>query len=146
VSVRLSGRPLVPAAAFRELDDPVVGGVVVFAGRVRADPTEAGTVTALLYEAHAGPALHVMEELEAEVMRRFGASRAVVWHRVGRVPVGAIAVIVGAACGHREPAFEATRYLIEQLKRTVPVWKETRARPARPPRRRPRPPRARSAG
>jgi len=146
VSARLSARPLRPSAAYRELEDPALGGVVLFVGRVRADPTAAGTVRALVYEAHPGPALRVMEELEAEVRRRFGAERAVVWHRVGRVPVGEIAVIVGAACGHREPAFEATRFLIEQLKRTVPVWKEARARPARRPPRRPRRRRARSTG
>ncbi len=146
MSVRLSSRPLVPSAAYRDLEDPTLGGVVLFAGRVRADPTEAGTVRALIYETHRGPALRVMEELENEVKRRFGAGRAVVWHRVGRVRVGEIAVIVGAACGHREPAFEAARYLIEQLKRTVPVWKEARARPGRPPPR-PRPRRrARSTG
>jgi molybdopterin synthase catalytic subunit len=146
VSVRLSARPLAPSAAFRALDAPALGGVVVFAGRVRADPTERGTVVALHYETHRGPALRVMAELETEVRRRFGAGRTVVWHRVGRVPVGEIAVIVGAACGHREPAFEATRFLIEQLKRTVPVWKEARARPARRPPRRQSQPRARSTG
>jgi molybdopterin synthase catalytic subunit len=146
VSVRLTTQPLTPAAAFRELEDPALGGVVVFAGRVRSDPTEAGTVTALVYEAHQGPALRVMGELESEVRRRYHAGRAVVWHRIGRVAVGEIAVIVGAACGHREQAFAATRFLIERLKETVPVWKEARARPAHPPRPRRHRPRARSAG
>jgi molybdopterin synthase catalytic subunit len=146
MSVRLTGRPLVPSAAFRELEDPGLGGVVVFAGRVRADSTPAGTVTALDYEAHRGPALQIMAGLEVEARARFGAQRAVVWHRVGRVPVGDVAVIVGAACGHRDEAFAATRFLIEELKQTVPVWKETRARPAHPRRLRPTRPPGRSTG
>lgn len=134
MSVRLSGRPLSTVAAFRELGDPTLGGVVVFVGRVRADPTPAGNVSALVYEAHRGPALDALRELEAEAQRRFGAGRTVAWHRIGRVRVGEVAVIVGAACGHRREAFAATRFLIDQLKRTVPVWKETRARSGRRPR------------
>jgi molybdopterin synthase catalytic subunit len=145
LSVRLTARPLQPSAAFRALDDPAMGGVVVFAGRVRPDATSEGTVTALDYEAHPGPALRIMAGLEAEVRAKYGATRTVVWHRVGRVPVGEVAVIVGAACGHRDEAFAATRYLIDELKRTVPVWKEARARPARPRPPRPTRPRGRSA-
>jgi molybdopterin synthase catalytic subunit len=146
MSPRLSARPLSVSAAFRELNDPTLGGVVVFIGRVRADPTPEGTVSALLYEAHRGPALIALRELETETRRRFGAGRTVAWHRVGRVRVGEIAVIVGAACGHRREAFAATRFLIDRLKQTVPVWKEARARPARRPRPRPRRRRARSSG
>jgi molybdopterin synthase catalytic subunit len=146
VSVRLSARPLSPSAALRELDDPSLGGVVVFAGRVRADPTAAGTVTALLYEAHQGPALRVLRGLEREARRRFGAGRTVAWHRVGRVKVGEVAVIVGAACGHRAEAFAAARFLIDRLKQTVPIWKEERARRGRRPRRPRRRPAGRSVG
>jgi molybdopterin synthase catalytic subunit len=146
MSVRLQRTALSIAAATRELSDPSLGGVVVFAGRVRPDRTPAGPVVALYYEVHTAPALDALRRLEREARRKFGAQRTVAWHRVGRVGVGQIAVIVGAACGHRSEAFAATRYLIDELKRTVPVWKEARARPAR--RRRPLParPRARSAG
>jgi molybdopterin synthase catalytic subunit len=143
MSVRLSSRALSVPAAYRELADPHLGGVVLFTGRVRADPTAAGRVTALVYEAHSGPALDALRTLEREAARRFGAKRTVAWHRVGRVRVGDVAVIVGAACAHRAEAFDAARFLIDQLKARVPVWKETRARPARPPRRPPRRPPAR---
>jgi molybdopterin synthase catalytic subunit len=143
VSARLSARPLSVPAAFRELGDPRLGGVVIFAGRVRADPTPSGRVVALVYETHRAPALRALSELEAEVRGRFGAGRTVAWHRVGRVKVGEVAVIVGAACGHRKKAFAAASFLIDRLKRTVPVWKEVRARRARPRRPRPNRPRAR---
>jgi molybdopterin synthase catalytic subunit len=146
VSVRLQRRPLSVSAAHRELDAPELGGVVLFAGRVRPDPTPSGRVVALDYEVHRGPALAALARLEADARRRFGAQRTVAWHRVGRVRVGDIAVIVGAACGHRREAFDAARYLIEELKRSVPVWKEVRARPERRRPRRRGPRAGRSAG
>jgi len=145
-SIRLSRRRLSFAAAARTLLGRDLGGVVVFAGRVRADRAGNRRVVALDYEVHPGPALDTMRRLDRIVRRRFGVERTVLWHRVGRVPVGEISVIAGAGAGHRDPAFAAARYLIDELKRTVPIWKTERARPARRPRRRPPPRRARSAG
>jgi len=145
-SVRLTTRPLPLSTALRELDAPHLGGVAVFVGRVRPDRTKEGPVVALVYEADRGPALRALARLEREARRRFGAGRTVAWHRVGRVRVGEAAVLVGAACGHRAQAFAATQFLIDELKRTVPVWKEARARPARRPPRRPSRRPARSTG
>jgi molybdopterin synthase catalytic subunit len=126
-------------AAMHALEGPGLGGVVLFAGRVRPDPVEGGRVEALDYEAHAAPARAQLRALERTARRRFGARRVVLWHRVGRVRVGEVSVLVGAACGHRAAAFEATRFLIEELKRSVPIWKTVRARRGRRPPRRPRP-------
>jgi molybdopterin synthase catalytic subunit len=140
-SIRLTTRPISGAAAQRALEGPGVGGVVIFAGRVRPDPTPAGRVVALVYDVHGPLALARLRAIAAIAERRFGARRVVLWHRSGRLKVGEISVIVGAACPHRDPAFRAARYLIEELKASVPIWKAERARPAR--RRRPR--RARSA-
>ena len=75
-----------------------------------------------------------LRTLERSVRRRFGARRVVLWHRVGRLRVGEVSVIVGAAYAHRAEAFAAARYLIEELKAVVPIWKTERARPARRPR------------
>lgn len=145
MSVRLSARPLEFARALRELDGPGLGGIVAFAGRVRPDRVEAGPVVALEYDAHTRLARARLLELEREARRRYGARRVVLWHRVGRVPVGEVAVIVGVATPHRAQAFAAAQYLIDALKATAPIWKTDRARSAR--RRRPRPRRraARSA-
>ena len=144
MSVRLTSRRLPLAAALRELEAPKMGGIAVFVGRVRPDRTPKGPVVSLVYEADRTPALRALARLESEARRRFGAGRTVAWHRVGQVPVGETAVIVGAACGHRSEAFAAAEFLIDELKRTVPVWKEVRARPGRRPRRRPSERRARS--
>jgi molybdopterin synthase catalytic subunit len=133
VSVRLSDRGLSSTAAMRELGGPGLGGVVLFAGRVRPDRIGGSRVEALDYEAHYGPARAQLRALERTARRRFGAERVVLWHRVGRVKVGEVSVLVGAACGHRAAAFEATRFLIEELKSSVPIWKTAQARPGRRP-------------
>jgi len=137
VSVRLSRRALSVAAAERWLAPVPAGAMVVFAGRVRPDRRRGTTVTALDYEVDTVPALAQLRTIERRALRRFGAQRLVLWHRLGRVRVGEIAVITGASCRHRAEAFDAARFLIDRLKQTVPIWKEERARPARQPRRRP---------
>ena len=137
--MRIGRRPLSLGAAARELSGPELGGVALFAGRVRAERAGRGRVVALDYEVDLAPALRSLRALEREARRRFGAVRTVAWHRVGRVRAGEISVIVGAACGHRAPAFAAARFLIDRLKVSVPIWKTVRARPERRPRARPRP-------
>ena len=115
----------------RLLGGKQLGGVVVFVGRVRPDPMPRGRVAALDYEAHRPLALAALSNLERAARRRYGAAKVVLWHRLGPVPVGEPSVIVGVATGHRAPAFAAARYLIEQLKRQVPIWKQDRGRPVR---------------
>ncbi|HYA54677.1 MAG TPA: molybdenum cofactor biosynthesis protein MoaE [Thermoplasmata archaeon] len=146
MSVRLSRRPLSLTAAMRALEGPGLGGVALFAGRVRPDATRKGRVVALDYEAHRPMALAALAKLERDARRKFGVGRVVVWHRLGRVPVDEVSVIVGVAAGHRTPAFGAARYLIETLKREVPIWKLEQARPARRRRSRPAGRATRSAG
>jgi molybdopterin synthase catalytic subunit len=146
VEVRLTTRALSLAAAERELSAPGLGGIVLFAGRVRPDRTPRGRVGALDYESDVVPALRRLEEIAREGRRRFGAERVVLWHRLGRVPVNAVSVVAGAACGHRAEAFAAARFLIEELKRSVPIWKAERARSVRRPRPRRSPQGGRSAG
>ncbi len=137
MSIRLTRNRLSLGAASRALEGAGLGGVVVFAGRVRPDSRPAGRVVALEYEVDRAMALRRMRALDAAARRKFGARRVVLWHRFGRVEVGETAVIAGAACGHRAKAFDAARYLIEELKATVPIWKSDRVRPARRPRRPP---------
>ena len=137
MSVRLTRGRLSLAAAFRALQGDGLGGVVVFAGRVRPDRTARGRVKVLHYEVHRAVAEAALAQLERSARRRYRVGRVVLWHRVGPVPVGETSVIVGAAAGHRAAAFSAARYLIEALKVRVPIWKVEPARPGR--RRRSRP-------
>ncbi|HTT35915.1 MAG TPA: molybdenum cofactor biosynthesis protein MoaE [Thermoplasmata archaeon] len=135
--LRLSTRPLSVAAAYRALDRPGMGGVVVFVGRVRPDRVPGGRVTRLDYEVHGPVARAAIERIARDVGP--GPVAVVVWHRTGRVRVGGIAVIVGAAAPHRARAFAVARRLIERVKREVPIWKAARSRPGRRRRRPPSP-------
>lgn len=134
--VRLTRRPLRVEEAYRALSGRSLGGVVVFLGRVRPDRTPRGRVTALFYEAHRPLALASLRRLAHEAVRRQGAQKVVLWHRLGTIPVGEPSVLVGVAAGHREDAFAAARYLIDRLKAETPIWKSDRVRAAHP--RRPR--------
>jgi molybdopterin synthase catalytic subunit len=134
MEVRLTRRPLSLAAASKSLERRGLGGVVLFAGRVRPDRAAGGIVVAIEYESDPTLARRRLEEIVAVAHRRFGAERVVLWHRVGRVRANETSVIAGAACGHRVEAFAAARFLIEELKRSVPLWKSERVRSARRPR------------
>ena len=134
MSVRIQRAPLSIAAAYRFLAGPGLGGVVVFAGRVRPDVTRQGRVTALDYEAHRSMARTALYRLEVDALRRIRGARVVLWHRVGRLAVGVPSVIVGAATPHRADAFRLARSLIDRLKTEVPIWKSERVRPAHRPR------------
>ncbi len=140
MEVRVGPRPLSLAAAYRELDDPHSGGVVLFAGRVRAGPMPRGPpgpLSSLEYEAHAPLAEASLRSLGAAARKRFGVRGLVLWHRTGVLGIGTISLIVGVAAPHRESAFRAARWLISELKRKAPIWKTERARSGRRP---PRPP------
>lgn len=141
MTVLLVRRPISVGAAYRALGDPRCGGVVVFAGRVRPDVGRRGRVARLRYEADLTMARAALERIERLARARFGARQVVLWHRFGPVPVGAVSVIVGVAAPHRREAFVASRYLIDALKRSAPIWKtelgrsgrRRRGRRARPP-------------
>lgn len=130
VSVRLQRTPLSVEKAYRELSGPGLGGVVVFAGRVRPDRTSGGRVEALEYEAHEPVALAALRRLAAKGTRKVPGSRVLLWHRLGRLRVGVPSVIVGAAAPHRASAFQLARWLIDRLKVEVPIWKTARVRRA----------------
>jgi len=122
--VGLRGDDLSLDEAWQHVNAPGCGGQVFFVGVVRADVTETGIVEALEYEAYAGAAEREMAVIASEAAARFGAARVVLSHRVGMLAPGDAAVIVGAGCAHRAEAFAACRYLIDELKRRVPIWKK----------------------
>jgi molybdopterin synthase catalytic subunit len=102
------------------------GGVVTFAGVVRDDVVNGRAVESLLYEAYEPMALREFETIAHEAQDRFGDVRIAIVHRVGELHVGEMSVAVLAAAAHREAAFDACRYTIDQLKRRAPVWKKER--------------------
>ncbi|MHC4948183.1 MAG: molybdopterin synthase catalytic subunit [Planctomycetota bacterium] len=103
---------------------PPAGAECVFYGRTRVehDP-ERGRLERLSYEAYAPMAEQVIRELAAETARRFDCLAVRVRHATGVVPPGAASVVVQTVCGHRGPAFESCRHLMDALKARAPIWK-----------------------
>ena len=115
------------------------GAFVGFLGRTRSTPgtpapgqeaeaaRHAGrAVESLEYEAHDTMALAVLAEIADEVAARFGVTRLAIVHRTGEVPLGEPSIAVGAAAPHRDTAFAAARYAIDETKARAPIWKAER--------------------
>jgi len=103
---------------------PSCGGVVVFTGTVRDHAEGREGVDHLTYEAYAEPAEQRMHEIAAEIRRRWpDVGRIALLHRVGRLALTDVAVVVAVSAPHRGEAFDACRYGIDTLKATVPIWK-----------------------
>lgn len=110
-------------AAVRRLQRPADGAAVIFDGAVR-DNTRGRRTLYLEYEAYEPMALKQMESLLEEARSRFGVRGASIVHRLGRLEIGETSVLIVVASAHRAAAFEACRWIIDMLKKTVPIWKK----------------------
>jgi molybdopterin synthase catalytic subunit len=99
------------------------GAVVVFDGIVR-NHTRGRQTLHLDYEAYEEMAAKQMRELAGEAQTRFGVRHVTMIHRLGRLEVGQTSVLIVVASAHRVQAFDACRWLIDTLKKTVPIWKK----------------------
>jgi molybdopterin synthase catalytic subunit len=120
---RLCNSPLGTDELRRELQDPACGGYVAFEGWVR-NSNEGKTVLRLEYEAFAPLALREGRRILTHARERFGVVHALCAHRVGELSVGELAVWVGVSAVHRGEAFDACRYIIDEIKHRVPIWKK----------------------
>jgi molybdopterin synthase catalytic subunit len=101
------------------------GACLLFLGVVR-DHNQGRVVTGLTYEVYQGMAEKTLAAIAAEASHRFGTDRITVLHRVGELGVGDVSTAIAVATPHREEAYEASRYIIEELKRRLPIWKRER--------------------
>ena len=120
---QFSRTPLDPAALRVALADPACGGFAAFEGWVR-DHNEGAPVRRLEYEAFEPLAVREGERILAEASVRFGVAHAACVHRVGDLAVGELAVWVGVSAPHRDEAFRACRYIIDEVKHRLPIWKK----------------------
>jgi molybdopterin/thiamine biosynthesis adenylyltransferase/molybdopterin synthase catalytic subunit/rhodanese-related sulfurtransferase len=120
---RFSHEPLDVAALSAQLRDPACGGYASFEGWVR-NHNEGQPVTRLEYEAFEPLAIKEAERIMAEAVQRFGIEHAACVHRIGDLAIGDLAVWVGASARHRHEAFLACRYIIDEVKHRVPIWKK----------------------
>jgi len=115
--------PIDTADTLRELKRGEDGAAVIFEGVVR-NHTRGRKTVYLDYEAYEGMALQQLESLAAQAMEKFQIRDVAIVHRLGRLEIGEVSVLIVVASAHRGPAFDACRWLIDTLKRTVPIWKK----------------------
>jgi molybdopterin synthase catalytic subunit len=106
-----------------EVSAPARGGTCVFLGTVRSGPEERG-VTAIEYSAYEEMVEVEFGRLLADAGQRWPETRIAVRHRLGTIPAGEASIAIAAAAPHRAQAFEACRFVIEEVKRRIPVWKK----------------------
>lgn len=123
MAFKLTDTPIDASALMNSLHDTRVGACVTFEGRVR-EHNGGRTVKALEYEVYAPLAQKEGEKILSEARKRFHITGAVCVHRTGSLGLGDIAVWVGVTAGHRREAFEACRYIIDETKGRVPIWKK----------------------
>jgi MoaE-MoaD fusion protein len=121
--VALTREPIDRDALVATLKQPADGAVVVFDGIVR-DNTRGRKTLYLDYEAYEEMALGQMQKLAREAAEQFAIDRVGVVHRLGRLEIGESSIVIVVTSAHRAAAFDACRWLIDTLKRTVPVWKK----------------------
>ena len=102
---------------------PVSGAVVLFLGTVR-ELTHGRQTSALDYEAYPGMAEAKMHELADQARRQWPVDQLAIVHRLGHLEPGDISIAVAVSCPHRHQAFDAGRFLIDELKAQVPIWKK----------------------
>ncbi len=120
---QISPAPIDPAALQHALADPRAGACVTFEGWVR-NRNEGQPVLSLEYEAYAPLALSEGEKILAEAREKFSLVGVAAVHRIGHLQLGELAVWVGVTAEHRGAAFEACRYVIDEAKARLPIWKK----------------------
>ncbi len=119
---RLTSDPIDASVLTEAVRRPECGAVVTFLGTVR-DLTDGRLTVALDYEAYPVLAEKTMKEIETETRQRWPVGDLLMIHRLGHLDVGEVSVAVAVSCPHRADAFDACRYVIDQLKLRVPIWK-----------------------
>ena len=121
-TARLTAKPIDVAALTREVSADGSGAIAIFLGTVR-NSSEGRSVDGIDYSAYETMAVAEMNRITAEASARFPGVAIALEHRIGTLRVGDVSVAIVCAHAHRTPALDATRYVIEELKRRVPIWK-----------------------
>lgn len=121
--VRLIHERIAPHDIVPSLERPEDGAIVIFDGIVRNHSRGRRTLY-LEYEAYEDMALSKLRELASEATQRFAIRNVALLHRLGHLEIGESSVLIAVFSAHRAAAFDACRWLIDTLKRTVPIWKK----------------------
>jgi len=119
----LTSQPIDSETLKKQLLSPSCGACSIFEGWVRNN-NNGQAVTALEYEAYAELCLKEAEKIFEETKERFKINQALCVHRLGHLAIGDLAVWVGVSALHRDSAFQACRYVIDEIKKRLPIWKK----------------------
>ncbi len=126
----LTADALDPSALLAAVASPDAGAVATFLGVSRRTSPDASNVDrpveTLWYEAYAPMAVKRLRAIGDGACARFEITAVACWHRTGEVPVGEASVAIAVAAPHRGAAFDACRFVIDEIKRSVPIWKRER--------------------
>jgi molybdopterin synthase catalytic subunit len=123
--VRLAHEPIAVPALLREVAADGAGATALFLGTVR-DTNDGRPVEGIEYTAYERMAIAELERIVGEAVERHPGTAIVVVHRIGTLTIGDISVAIACSNAHRAAALDANRYVIEELKRRVPIWKRER--------------------
>jgi molybdopterin synthase catalytic subunit len=127
ISAAISDEPLDVAGLLTTASGPAIGGIAVFVGAVRESPAVDGqsdrSVVRLEYDAHPTLAAQKLRAIAEEAAARWDVLRVTAVHRTGSCELGEPTVVVACGAAHRREALEACRWIIDEIKSTVPIWK-----------------------
>ncbi len=118
--LHLTHNPIAVDDLLAEVQGPERGGTCVFVGTVRND----GGVTGIDYSAYEAMAFAEIERILSDAQTRWPEARVILQHRLGVIPAGEASIAIAAAAPHRDEAFAACRYVIEEVKKRLPIWKK----------------------
>jgi molybdopterin synthase catalytic subunit len=122
--IAVTATPIDPVGVLGHVADAGSGAVVLFLGTVRDHSPGIDGVTHLEYEAYAGVVEAKIGVVVAEAREKWDVARVAAVHRTGDLAVGEVSVAVAVSSAHRPQAFEAARYVIDELKHRAPIWKK----------------------
>ena len=118
----ISSEPIDPCRLLEQVRNPKSGALVLFSGETR-NHHEGVTVDYLDYEAQEEMAERMIAEILSRAVEQYSLHDAAAIHRIGRVDISEPAVVVAASASHRQEAFEAARFIIDEIKANAPIWK-----------------------
>jgi molybdopterin synthase catalytic subunit len=121
VRVAVVSQPIDTASVLAEVESPAHGAAILFVGNVR-EVNDGKPVSGMEYTSYSAMAEKEMAKIAREAEERFAGSIVIV-HRIGELAIGEASVAIATAHAHRDAAYQASRYVIEQLKARVPIWK-----------------------
>ncbi|MBU5211262.1 molybdenum cofactor biosynthesis protein MoaE [Heyndrickxia oleronia] len=123
MNYEITKEPIVLEAVVQKVVQRNAGAITTFIGTVR-ELTEGKRTVYLEYEAYESMAIKKLEQIGNEISERWPGTKTAITHRIGRLEITDIAVVIATSTPHRAESYEANRYAIERIKEMVPIWKK----------------------